>query len=426
MIEFLDLHIYIRVVILAVLLLLTTVNFYTLIHLMTIRKILLSKIVFAFFSCVTAATFLYFLCIENAFVNSLHFDDYIFSQYIVFAVPFCIINIACFCHVLRLVLHKRKNTISSLSVKESVDNLPTGLCFSRKNGMVQLVNYQMNRLSYLLTGADIQNAEIFWNLVSEGETDDDVERLSSGEKPEIRFKDGRVWSFSKEKLDSVVQITATEITDYCVLTKTLEEKNAELQKMNERLRKYGETVDEVVRAKERLETKVRIHNELGQALVVTQHALQNECEDFVEILEIWRRNIAALRMEADPILKTDYLSAFMKAAESADVIVDIRGDLPKENEMKLLFMTVATEALTNAVRHAGAKNLLIEINETADFFVADFTNDGKIPASKTITEGGGLSSLRKKIERSGGEMSVSGLPVFKLRIKLYKESGETV
>ena len=52
----------------------------------------------------------------------------------------------------------RKNSVSSLSIKESFDHLPTGLCFSKANGTVQLVNHKMNELGYILTGEEIQNA----------------------------------------------------------------------------------------------------------------------------------------------------------------------------------------------------------------------------------------------------------------------------
>ena len=66
--------------------------------------------------------------------------------------------------------------------------------------------------------------------------------------------------------------------------------------MNLRLRKYGENVDELARAKERLETKVRIHGELGQALLAARRYLVDESAQEPP-LDIWRRNIAMLRKE---------------------------------------------------------------------------------------------------------------------------------
>ena len=42
---------------------------------------------------------------------------------------------------------------------------------------------------------------------------------------------------------------------------------------------------------------------------------------------------------------------------------------------------------------------------------------------KEITEGGGLSSLRKKIESEGGTMAVRSLPEFELIVTLPKKRG---
>ena len=425
MIDFLSLNIYVRTAVLLFMLLITTLNVCLLIALIARKKEWYKTLICLVLTVFTSAVLVYFSSMQNAAVNNLSFEDYGFSGYILPTLPFFAVNTAFLCWMAVSFNRERKNSILPSSVKEGFDNLPTGLCFSRKNGMVQLVNHQMNTLSYLLTGSDIQNAESFWQLVSVGQLDDDVERLASGERPEIRFRNGSVWSFARENLDSVVQITATDITEYLLLSKTLELKNTELKKMNSRLRKHGENVDEVTRSKERLETKVRIHNEFGRSLIATHHALQEEGA-LEDIASLWKRNIAVLRMEAEPSADSDHLTALMKSAESVGIQIEIKGRIPRVKETKFLIMAAATETLTNAVKHADAGKMIIEIEELPDSYVVCFTNDGKKPESQEITEGGGLSSLRKKIENSGGEMYVSGMPEFMLTIKLMKESGDRI
>ena len=54
-----------------------------------------------------------------------------------------------------------------------------------------------------------------------------------------------------------------------------------------------------------------------------------------------------------------------------------------------------------------------------------FQNDGDRPDGE-ITEGGGLGSLRKKVEREGGTMMVKNNPEFSLTIALPKERGDNV
>jgi len=82
--------------------------------------------------------------------------------------------------------------------------------------------------------------------------------------------------------------------------------------------------------------------------------------------------------------------------------------------------SAATEALTNAVRHAQATTLFVEFTESDEFYFARYTNDGNVP-DKEINEGGGLGSLRNKIERCGGEMHIQSVPKYVLDISLPKE-----
>jgi hypothetical protein len=280
----------------------------------------------------------------------------------------------------------------------------------------------MNELSHTITGDDLQNANVFWDTVCNGKLTNNITRLVSGENPELRFADGSVWHFSRENLGVTIQIVATEMTDYYLLTNTLKQKNEELEMMSDRLRKYGENVDEYTRTKERLETKVRIHNEIGQALLTTRRTLSND-GDLKPVLDIWNRNISVLRMESEPDNTADYVGELIKAAESADVKVTIDGKMPLENNIKQMIVAAATEALTNAIRHADAKNLIVEIDSTKKYYIACISNDGKIP-DDPVTEGGGLGSLRRRIEKIGGTMSVSWEPQFVLTIKIPKKSGE--
>ena len=314
----------------------------------------------------------------------------------------------------------RKNTVTTTSIKESFDNLPTGLCFSKPNGTVQLVNHKMNELSYLITGEELQNANSFWRVLRNGKTTQEVHRVSEGDNPEFRLKDGTVYTFAREKIEHIFQITATDTTSLHKLTNRLRDSNDELEEMNERLRTYGETVDETTRARERLETKIRIHSELGQALLATRHSLTLPDADYKPVINAWKRNIAVLRTEAEPAMSTDLLQSLIEIAEFAGVQVEIKGIMPYDNIIAELFTSAATEILTNAVRHAQASTLFVEFSELEEYYCATYSNDGNAPSAE-IREGGGLGSLRKKIERFEGEMEIQSFPLFRLTVKLPKE-----
>lgn len=57
----------------------------------------------------------------------------------------------------------RRTTLNRLAIKESFDNLPTGLCFSRPEGFVLLANRKMEQLCFELTGEDLQEPGISGN-----------------------------------------------------------------------------------------------------------------------------------------------------------------------------------------------------------------------------------------------------------------------
>ena len=318
-----------------------------------------------------------------------------------------------------------KNSITRASVKESLDWLNTGLCFAYKNGMVMLINHRMNSLSHTIFGRDLQNAVAFWENLKNGEIQAGVMRLSMGANPAFRLPDQTVWTFAREVIDGVTQLTAAETTKLNKLTEELKEKNAELSVMNARLRKYGENVDELTREKERLETKVRIHRELGQALLMTRRYLQGETDHTQELLDVLNRSIAMLRLESESQKNDEPLDMLLMAAHSAGMEVRITGQMPKQEAANRLFFEAATEALTNAVRHADAATLYIAFSEDDTFCSVRFTNDGNQPQNP-IVEGGGLGSLRQKTEQLGGTMEVLYQPEFVLKLTVLKKRGDNL
>ena len=308
----------------------------------------------------------------------------------------------------------RKTTITRSSIKEGVDKITSGLCFYMTGGRVILANSCMNELSHRIVGQDLQNAEAFWLILSGGEVLPGVERISFGSYPNFRLPDGSVWTFSREDLDGFIQLTAADTTLQQNLTDELRDKNLDLAALNLRLRRYSENVDELAREKERLETKVRIHGELGQALLVARRYLVDQTQQ-APPLDIWRNNIAMLRKEMEGNKTEDPLRILQKAAKSAGVQLSIRGQLPQKQEYRRFFLVAASEALTNAVFHAGARTLTVDLTETEDHWKMCFTNDGTKP-EKTIIEGGGLGSLRRKAESIGATMRVLSQSEFALII----------
>lgn len=317
----------------------------------------------------------------------------------------------------------RKNTITRSSIQEGIDKISSGLCFFQRGGRVILANRRINMLCFQIAGSDLQNAQSFWDQLCKGDPAPGVERLEAGNQPVFRLGDGSVWTFSCEEVAGIFQLSAADTTQIYTVTEELKQKNIELEALNLRLRKYGENVDELTRSKERLETKSRIHSELGQALLASRRYLLGGSNAETIPLEQWRSSVAMLRKEAEQRATEKPLEMLQRIAASTGISTEITGMLPVSESVQKLFVEAAAEALTNAISHARAKTLYIALEETAETFCATFRNDG-IPPAGEITEGGGLGSLRKKLEREGGTMTITGFPDFVLSVRLPKKGGE--
>ena len=352
-------------------------------------------------------------------------SDWLCRKSIWFPIAVILVILVLELYVFRDEMKFRKNTITRSSIKEGVDKISSGLCFYQHGGRVILANQRINMLCFQIAGKDLQNAQNFWELLCNGDPVPGAQRLESGSQPVFRLTDGSVWTFSCEEVEGIFQLHAADTTQIHAVTEELKKKNVELEALNLRLRKYGENVDELTRAKERLETKSRIHSELGQALLASRRYLVNEgdCENIP--LEQWRSSIAMLRKEAEQSNTEKPLEMLQRIAATTGITTQITGALPASEDIQKLFVEAAAEALTNAISHARAKTLYIDLEETAETFCASFRNDG-IPPRGEITEGGGLGFLRKKLEREGGTMTIAGSPDFVLSVLLPKKGGNAL
>lgn len=326
------------------------------------------------------------------------------------------------CSVVREA-HLRRATLTRSAIKESLDHLTTGLCFYAENGRVLLVNHQMIRLCHVMLGSDLQNASVLWEALSGGTMQPGVIRLSMGSQPSFRLADQTVWTFSRVDLQGFYQITAANTTQLHELTEDLKQKNIALAALHLRLKNYEENVDALSRDKEQLHAKARIHSELGQALLTTRRYLIDSGGQQPAPFDIWKRSIAMLRMETESATEHSSLQMLIQTANAAGVSVEVDGPIPPQAEIEQLFTEAAAEALTNAVRHADARTLYIAFAETDSHYLVTFQNDGRLPENN-ITEGGGLSSLRRKVETTGGSMCITCHPAYMLTLSVAKQGGE--
>lgn len=293
----------------------------------------------------------------------------------------------------------RKSHITQSAIKEAADDMPTGFCYYNKNGHPFLTNNTMNSLAIALTGKPISNGFEFSRLAMANN---------------IREIDDVVYHFSTRELSNkgepFYEILADDVTELYKKTRELKANNDQLRTNISSMKKYGESINEVVRREEILKSKINIHNEMNKLLLQTDNAINIKSEaDRQGVLDTWMRNTILLCLEESEN-SVNPLSDLYELAKLIGVTIHIDNEPKAANIDALrLFVLVSEEAMTNAVKHAGASNFYIELVERNNAIIAKYTNDGLSPDGEII-EGGGLSALRRKLEGVNGSMLINSNP----------------
>ena len=303
------------------------------------------------------------------------------------------------------------------AIKESFDRLPTGVCFFDRTGSIVLCNRQMYQLSRYLLDSDMQYL---------GEVQEALSAPGGGivRIPDIdntyRFPDKTVWRFEKTEVTdrygtSYIQLTAADVTELQRALVQLTVDSKKLQEDAEKLKQLSDNAGALAREKELLDAKSAMHDGLAACITLTKQYITGEFDgmDAGVVCREWEKVIAfrdTIRLPARKKL--------LDSAKASGVTVRIRGQEPTDGEAELLY-TAMQVCLNNAIQYAKATEISANIWGNECSYTVMIRNNGK-PPEKEITEGGGLTNLRHKIENSGGKMTVQSLPEFSLVIEIPK------
>ena len=303
------------------------------------------------------------------------------------------------------------------AIKESFDRLPTAICFFDRMGNIVLCNRQMYRLSRYMLDSDMQYL---------GEVAEALHALPNGivKIPDLentyRFPDKSVWKFEKTKVtdrygESFIQLTAADVTDLYHALVQLTEDSKKLEEDTEKLKQLSDNVEALAREKEHLAAKSAMHDSLAACITLTKQYITGEFNsiDADVVCREWEKVIAF----RDAFHLSEKKKLF-DSAKTSGVTVRIRGEEPTDGGEELIF-TAMQVCLNNAIQYAKATELYANIWGNEGSYTVMIRNNGK-PPEKKITEGGGLTNLRHRIEHSGGKMTVQSLPEFSLVIEMPK------
>lgn len=321
---------------------------------------------------------------------------------------------------LKIFDHNRKwvrEHITATSIKEAIDDLPVGICCYEENGQIVLKNHRMERICRAYTGTALLNAVTFLNEITKGSNLTEKGNI-------LQLENGEVFTFSdraiKDKGSNLRMLSLVDITEQYMNTKTLEEKRQLIAGLNEELVLYGKQIVDSITAREILDAKIKIHDELGVNLLTSKHYILSGGteEDRKNIENALRKNLKYLKKEKEKINSDEYAVIF-ETAEKLDIKLKLTGNLTDLEPQRHIIVTGIHECLTNTIRHANGDELYIKIEESDTGFRVEITNNGKKPESE-ITERGGLLLLRTLVEDHGGTMEIDWIPCFVLRLKLKK------
>jgi signal transduction histidine kinase len=140
--------------------------------------------------------------------------------------------------------------------------------------------------------------------------------------------------------------------------------------------------------------------------------LQHAVEDLDDTVRHIRTTIFELQRQRIPgrSIRQEVLDLVSEAAEPAEIHHVVRFDGPIDlgvpDDIADQLVAVVREAVTNVVKHAGARTVEVDLTLTEHHLELQVADDGDGLPEVLRADGNGLRNLRARAERLGGEMLV--------------------
>lgn len=309
--------------------------------------------------------------------------------------------------------------IKRQAVKESFDNLPSGICFFHSSGRIILCNRQMYQLYYEMTGRELQIEQDLLQIINGDKNLNGVWR----EEKLFHFPNQSVWRFAKRTVSlspsySCTEYVASDVTELFHKNRVLEENNQAEKESVEALVHVIDNVTAITREEEILAMKMQVHNNIGACLQAVRKIYQGNCsqKENKQVLQNIENVTDVLGGTANQISEVEPYAELVQIAGMLEMSIQVDGEIPLWKKTRSLVVSAMRECLINAIRHGNADKLYVQIQKGNTCQVT-ISNNGTPPDCQ-IKEGGGLSSLRKKIQESGGSITFQLQPKFTVELEL--------
>ncbi len=319
--------------------------------------------------------------------------------------------------------------LGNKDIKESLDNLPTGIIVAKENGVILLANKKMYDLYFQLSGKILQSIYSFLDFLN-GKiiNTDNVIFLKNTKVPTIIFEDNQIYSFMLKEIylndKKHLQLTASNVTELYNLNQKLIEKNNELKNARIKILKTKKQLKKIINKNEIVDAKMKIHQTMGTNLATIKHYLYTGSGNINKSLYMWNSTFNILEnMNEENLTDDKGFDSFIKAANDMGIKVFLTGNLPDDANIIKIIIHIGKECLINAVLHAKADAMFFNVETYDDSYTIEISNNGENPINKTkdeIKSGGGFMSIQKQLNHINGRFEVNTDPTFSLKLYLPK------
>ena len=333
----------------------------------------------------------------NAFTNFfVNVPFYIYIIYLVVTFLFLVLSI--------IFLQKwYRNNITSDSFMDAFDKMEEGVLYFDAEGI------SSHHISNAYDFFDLLNNQII--TTKEGKTYKFISSDLSINRRELFFIYKKI---------NVHELIAFDITDLSNANKQLQIDNEKILLHNQSLMEYNKNMQNIIRNKEILSAKIRIHDEMNNLLLKTSYLLtSDDIKEKKEILNKWKKNILLLCKEATSENEENIIDDLLTLANGVGVSVTFHNyQLLKNEEVIKLFIYAAKESILNVAKHTKSKELNIDVKLENGKYYLRFINENSLNKNKPVSLGGGLKELQRHVNSLNGIMHIESKDQFILTIEV--------
>lgn len=291
-------------------------------------------------------------------------------------------------------------------IYDAIHALPYGVLVYEMDKKVHLINHIMIDLGAEIQGGLFSNPKTLWHDIINHPNILDSLVSKTDDEPLIRIKN-KVWRFYKlEHIKDDIEYVEIYALDTTLQYQTLldiEKDTIALKNQRQSLKLLIKNLFETHKQEEVLNYKIKIHNNLGEAILQSKTVIQ-ENKPVENQLEKWELLLNSLNNSfSDHGDKSNYeaLRDLIQAGKDIGCRLHIKGNYPYDKTYAYTFYEIIREAMINAKKHADAKNVYVTIERPDHTTKMMIYNDGSL-LDTTLDLKGGLKQMKEEVEKNWG------------------------